>query len=284
MSEFTYVRAHSLDEAVALLGQPGVHSRVLAGGTDLVNQFRKGEVSCDRVVDVGHVPELRGIESGDPIRIGAAVTHAEIAESTLLQESAPILVWACGQVGSPQIRNVATIGGNVVNAAVCADTLPVLVCLEAQAVVVSAGGVERVPVADLVVGVYQTRLPPGGLIQAFEFEAPPPGSRMSFQRIGRRQAMSIARLSVAALGSVDGEKRVSLLRVVPGAAFARFRRATSVEDLLVGQQPTPGRIAEAGSEMTRLFLEESGGRWSAQYKERAIAALTERALHEVLGP
>jgi carbon-monoxide dehydrogenase medium subunit len=284
MSEFAYVRAHSLDEAVALLSEPGLHSRILAGGTDLVNQFRRGEVSCDRVVDIAHVPELRHIADGDPIRIGAAATHAEIAESALLQERAPILTQACGQIGSPQIRNVATIGGNVVNAAACADTLPVLVCLEAQAVVVSAGGVERFPVADLVTGVYQTLLPPGGLIQAFEFEAPPLGSRMSFQRIGRRQAMSIARLSVAALGAVDAENRVSFLYVVPGAAFARVRRVASVEDLLLGREPTAGRITDAGKEMTRLFLRESGGRWSAQYKELAIAALTERALHEVLSP
>jgi CO/xanthine dehydrogenase FAD-binding subunit len=283
MNEFTYVRAHSLDEAVTLLGEPGVRSRVLAGGTDLVNQFRKGEVSCDRVVDVAQVPDLKGIQDGDRIRIGAAVTHAEIAESALLQKVAPILVRACGQIGSPQIRNVATIGGNVVNAAACADTLPVLVCLEALAVVVSPAGVERVPVSDLVTDVYQIRLPPGGLIRAFEFE-PAPDSRMSFQRIGRRQALSIARLSVAALGAVDSANCVSLLRVVPGAAFARFQRATSVEDTLLGQQPTDRLIADAGQEMTRLFLQESGGRWSAQYKERAIAALTERALHEVLGP
>jgi CO/xanthine dehydrogenase FAD-binding subunit len=207
MSDFTYVRAHSLDEAVALLSELGVHSRVLAGGTDLVNQFRKGEVQCDRVVDVTHVPELRTIENGDPIRIGAAVTHTEIAESALLRERAPLLVRACRQIGSPQIRNVATIGGNVVNAAACADTLPVLVCLEARAVVVSVWGVERVPVADLVTGVYRTELPPGGLIQAFEFEATPPGSRVSFQRIGRRQAMSISRLSVAALWAEGSASR-----------------------------------------------------------------------------
>jgi CO/xanthine dehydrogenase FAD-binding subunit len=284
MTEFTYVRANSLDEALALLSEPGLHSRVLAGGTDLVNELRQGQASCDRVVDVGHVPELKRIQDGDIIRVGAAVTHAEVAESALLQEQAPLLVQACRQIGSPQIRNVATIGGNVANAAACADTLPALVCLDAEAIVASAFGLERMPVADLVTGVYETQLPPGGLIQAFEFEKPTPGSRMSFQRIGRRQAMSIARLSVAALGALDGENLVSLLRVVPGAAFARFQRATTVEDVLIGQSPSAGRIADAGREMTRLFLEASGGRWSAPYKERAIAVLTERALEEVLSP
>ncbi|MCL7453021.1 MAG: FAD binding domain-containing protein [Anaerolineae bacterium] len=278
MSDLKYVRPASLDEAVALLGERGVTSRVLAGGTDLVNQLRKGEVLCDRVVDVAHIPELRGIKDGSPIRVGAAVTHAEIAESALLRARAPLLVRACRQIGSPQIRNVATIGGNVANAAACADTLPVLVCLEASAVVASSAGVERVPVA--------AQLPRGALILAFEFEAPPPGSRASFQRIGRRQAMAIARLSVAALGAVDAGDgdRVSLLRLVPGAAFARFQRATSVEGLLVGQKPTAGLIRDAGQEMARLFLQASGGRWSARYKEQAIATLTERALQEVLSP
>jgi CO/xanthine dehydrogenase FAD-binding subunit len=281
MGDF-YVRANSLDQAMTLLGEPGIRNRILAGGTDLVNQFRSGEVSCDRIVDIAHIPELRGIETGDLIRIGAAVTHAEITESVVLQERVPILVQACRLIGSPQIRNIATIGGNVVNAAACADTLPALVCLEADAVIVSKAGEERLPVADLVTGVYQTRLTEGSLLKAFEFKTPPHGCRMAFQRIGRRQAMSIARLSIAAIGALDAENRVSLLRLVPGAAFARFQRATSVEKLLIGRRPTAQRIAEAGAQMANLFMVESGSRWSAQYKERTIAVLTERALHEVL--
>ncbi|MGD8399206.1 MAG: FAD binding domain-containing protein, partial [Anaerolineae bacterium] len=236
MSEFTYVRARDLEEALALLGKRGVLSRVLAGGTDLVNQLRKGEAPCDRVVDVARVPELRGIEGGDVIRIGAAVTHAEVAESDLVRKHAPFLAHACGQLGGPQIRNIATIGGNVANAAACADTLPVLVCLDAVAVVAGQDGVERVPVSDLVTGVYQVALPRGSLIQAFEFAPPPAGSRTAFQRIGRRQALSISRLSVAAMGAVDAGGQVSLLRVVPGAVASRFRRARSVEDLLLGRR------------------------------------------------
>jgi CO/xanthine dehydrogenase FAD-binding subunit len=284
MSDFSYVRANSLDEAISLLAQPGVYSRVLAGGTDLINEFRRSEALCDRVVDVAHVPELKGIKDGDRIRVGAAVTHAEIAASVFLQRRVPILVQACGQIGSPQVRNVATIGGNVVNAAACADSLPVLVCLDAEAVVAGAGGEERMLVSDLVTGVYETQLPPGSLVRAFEFDVPPPGCRMSFQRIGRRQALSIARLSVAVMGQVDDGGCVSLLHVAAGAAFSRFKRASSVEAMLLGQKPTATRIFQASGEMTRLFLSESGGRWSAQYKEKAIAALTERALYEVLSP
>jgi CO/xanthine dehydrogenase FAD-binding subunit len=282
MSDFAYLRAHSLGEAVALLNEPGVRSRVLAGGTDLVNQHRGGGVSCDRIVDVAHVPELRVIEANGRLTIGAAVTHTEIVESAVLQQKAPLLVWACGQIGSPQIRNIATIGGNVVNAAACADTLPALVCLDAEAIVATAGGEQRIPVADLVTGVNETILPQGGLIRAFTFEAPPADSRASYLRIGRRQAMSIARLSVAAMGALDDTGTVSFVRIVPGAAFARFRRITAVEEMLVGQQPTPELLAGAGRCMADQFLAESGGRWSAPYKKRTIAVLTERALAEVV--
>jgi carbon-monoxide dehydrogenase medium subunit/xanthine dehydrogenase FAD-binding subunit len=105
---------------------------------------------------------------------------------------------------------------------------------------------------------------------------------MNFQRIGRRRAMAIARLSVAAMGLLDEEARVAMVRLVPGAAFARFRRATDVEEMLLGKKPTTDGISAAGRRMTELFLAESGGRWSAPYKEKTIAALTVRALNEVL--
>lgn len=283
MYDFAYWRARTLAEAVDLLNEEGVRSRVLAGGTDLVNQHRAGRVLCDRIVDVAHVPELRVIEANGQVTVGAAVTHAEIVESPILQESAPLLVKACRQIGSPQIRNIGTIGGNVVNAAACADTLPALVCLGAEAIIVGVDGELRVPVADLVTGVNRTSLPQGCLVRCFTFEPPATNSRSSFQRIGRRQAMAIARLSVAALGAPDDRGFVGDIRVVPGAAFARFRRVGAVEEMLAGQQPTRELVARAGACMAEQFLAESGGRWSAAYKREAIAALTVRALAEVLG-
>jgi CO/xanthine dehydrogenase FAD-binding subunit len=283
MSDFTYSRAHSLDETMALLNEPGVRSRVLAGGTDLINQLRAGDAAFDRIVDVAHVPELRVIEANGCVIVGAAVTHAEIVESGVLRASAPLLVKACRQIGSVQIRNIATIGGNVVNAAACADTLPALVCLDAEAIIVTGAGEQRLAVSDLVIGVNRTSLAEGSLLRAFTFNPPPASSQASFQRIGRRQAMAIARLSVAAMGALDDSGTVSYLRVVPGAAFARFRRMTGIEEMLVGRRPAPDLLTNAGSVMADEFLAESGGRWSAPYKRQAIAALTERALAEVLG-
>jgi CO/xanthine dehydrogenase FAD-binding subunit len=283
MKDFSYICARSLDEAVALLNAPGLRSRVLAGGTDLMVQARGGGVDFDRVVDVTRVPELKRIEASGQVTIGAAVTFTRLIESALLQRAAPLLVQACRQIGSPQIRNAATLGGNVANAAACADSVPALVCLGAEAVIVSAAGESRCPVSDLITGTHRTQLAPGALIRAFVFDPPPPGSRTWFERIGRRQAMAIARLSVAALGSCGADGKIAQLRLVAGAAFARYRRASAVEDWLLGQAPSADVIAEAGRRMGELYAAESGRRWSAEWKVPALGAVTERALRRVVG-
>lgn len=279
-----YVRPATLQEALDLLNDSKYTSCILAGGTDLVNRLRsEGTSGCDRVVDVACLPELRGIRQvGGEIIIGAAVTHTEIVNSTLLQDKAPILVQACRQIGSPQIRNIATIGGNVVNAAACADTLPPLVCLDADAIVAEPGGEQRIALSDFVTGVYRTELPRGSLLRALAFTPPGGGCRSVFLRIGRRQAMSIARLSVAAMAVQETGGTISLIRLTAGAAFSRIKRISPVEEMLAGTRPSAGLVVEAGKRMVEVFLDESGGRWSAPYKEGAIAALTERALGEVL--
>jgi carbon-monoxide dehydrogenase medium subunit len=287
MTDFGYVCARSLEEALQLLNEPGHRSRILAGGTDLLVQARSDSVDFDRVVDITRVPELTTIETNatadGPIVVGAAVTFTRLLRHAELRRRAPLLVEACKHIGSPQIRNAATLGGNVANAAACADSVPALVCLEAEALIASPAGESRCRVADLITGTHQTQLPPGALIRAFVFSAPPAGSRAAVERLGRRRSMAIARLSLAALGERGGDGRLAWLRLVPGAAFSRFRRATAVEEMVVGQLPGPELFAAAGRRMADLFLAESGKRWSAEWKEPALAALTERALRRVAG-
>jgi len=287
MTDFGYVCARSLDEAIELLNEPGRRSRVLAGGTDLLVEARSGPVDFDRVVDVSRVPELKVIETDGAadgrVVIGAAVTFTRLLSHDGLRACAPLLVEACGYIGSPQIRNAATVGGNVANAAACADSVPALVCLGAEAVIATASGELRWPVSELITGTHKTKLPPGALIRAFTFDVPPAGSRGAFERIGRRRAMAIARLSLAAMGMRASDGTMAWVRLVPGAAFARFRRASVVEEMLAGRPASGEVFAAAGQRMAELFLSESGKRWSAEWKEKALAVLTERALQRVAG-
>jgi CO/xanthine dehydrogenase FAD-binding subunit len=280
---FDYVRACSVAEAVELLGDLRVASRPLAGGTDLLVYVRHEAPSFRRLVDVSRVAEMRRIERrGDEVTIGAAVTFTEAAASSLLQEVAACLVEACLSVGGPAIRNTGTLGGNVANAAACADSLPALVCLDAVAHLRSLAGERSLLVSDLVTGANRTTLGAGELITHFTFAAPPPGVRSAFTKLGRRNAQAISRLSMAAAGRRDATGCVDFVRLSPGAATAQPRRFTEVEAMLLGRQPTGDLLAAAGAQTAAVMIELTGRRWSTEYKEVAIQALAERTLRRVL--
>ncbi|HMD90914.1 MAG TPA: FAD binding domain-containing protein [Anaerolineaceae bacterium] len=280
---FLYECPTDMEEAISLLAEPGICSLALAGGTDLMIDLRQGSIKVDRIVDINRIPELKMIRENEHISIGAAVTFSEIIASPVLQTKSPLLVKACREIGSKQIRNVATIGGNVAHAAICADSLPALVCLEANAVIQSAAGQICIPVAQLVSGPGQTRIPVGGLIQSFEINPLPGGYRTAYERIGRRKAMSIARLSMAAMGCLGGDGKIAAIHLVPGAAFAQFQRSTAVENRLLGETPSERLFIEAGQHMAALYEAASGKRWSAAWKTKAIAAITERVLRSIFG-
>lgn len=278
MERFSYVRAESIPHAVALLNTPGVRSRPLAGGTDLVLLLREERV-CDRVVDITQVPELHRItRTGNTVTIGAAATFSEVIESPIVNETAPLLVQACRSVGATQIRNMGTLGGNVANAAACADSLPALVCLDAVARVLTPDSERIWPVSELVIRPNRTHIPAGGLLVSLSYEVPAPGSRGVFLKLGRRNAMAISRLTVAALGRLGPDGRIAEARLVPGSATPQIRRFTTVEQFLVGQAPDVEVCEEAGrlavAEMARI----TGKRWSSEYKEPALLALVTRAL------
>ena len=242
--DFSYECPTSIDEAIALLSEKGVKSCPIAGGTDLTIALRSNSIKIDRIVDVNRIPELKRIEDKQNIVIGAAVTFNEIIENSMLQKQLPVLVEASKYVGSEQIRNTGTIGGNVANAAVPADSIPVLVCLEAVAVLHSLQGESRIPVSELITGPNQTKIPQGGMIKSFEIPHIPDGARTNFQRIGRRRSMSIARLSLAVMGSTGSDGKINEVRLVPGSAFPTFKRIQHVEELLTGKKPDKELICD----------------------------------------
>jgi len=262
-----------------LLNEPPYRSRPLAGGTDLLIQIRRGNNSFDRVVDITRIPELREIQvrPDQTVVLGAAVRVAEILDHEKLVEKAPLLAQACAHFGGPQIRNLATIGGNVINQAACADLLPVLVCLDAQAVVASPEGEFSLPVAGLIAHPF----PRGRLVRTFTFSLPPQASRSVYLRLARRQTLATARLSLAALGRQSPDGTIQDARLVPGAVFARVRRISPVEALLVGQHPGDELFEMAEKKMIELYLAESGQRWSAFYKEAVLYSFLHQALRAI---
>jgi CO/xanthine dehydrogenase FAD-binding subunit len=282
MEKFRYVRAASVSEAVAFLNEPGLHSRPLAGGTDLLLLLRSDPDLCDQLVDISLVADLHRIEQKDGVvSIGAASTFCEVFESSIVKRTAPVLAQACSQVGAVQIRNMGTIGGNVINAAACADSLPALVCLGAKARILTPHGEISMPVSELVIAPNRTRIPTGGLLVSLDYEVPPAGSRSVFIKLGRRNAMAISRLTVAALGRLDNQRSIEETRLVPGAAAPQTVRFNRVEDYLLGNIPTKELFVEAAKLAADEMIRLAGRRWSSEYKEMALASMTIRALEQV---
>jgi CO/xanthine dehydrogenase FAD-binding subunit len=233
-------------------------------------------------VDISFLPDLKRIErQGNEIVLGAVVCFSEAAESRLLQESVPFLVEACRTVGSPQIRNLGTLGGNVVNAAACADSLPVLVCLDAVAHLSGALGDREIPVTELVLGPNHTQIEPGELLTHFTFKVPPAGVSTAFIKLGRRKAQSISRLTMAAMGRLDASGLVDFIRITPGAATSQTVRFTWVEAMLLGKPLDAALIHTAAQQVSAELIAYTGQRWSTEYKAPVVSTLAERVLTRV---
>ncbi len=282
MSKYDYVIAQTIDDAVRLLNEPGIRSIPLAGGTDIFVELRINPLWFDRLVDISHIPEMNQVRvEGDQISIGAVVTHSQVAENPILRKIVPFLSDACETVGGPAIRNRGTIGGNVSNAAACADSLPSLVCLEAVAHLRSPRGERQIKVEQLVTAPHETQIEKGELLTHFTFKVPPQNARSCFIKIGRRKAQSISRLSIAVIGNLNAEGKIEYVRVCPGAAVATPVRFENVEHMLTGQKPGKDLVTAASDQLVADMIKSTGRRWSTPYKEIALKAIAERSLAKI---
>jgi CO/xanthine dehydrogenase FAD-binding subunit len=282
MAKFDYVIAKTMDDAVHLLNETDVRSIPLAGGTDIYVELRVNPLWFDRLVDIRRIPEMSVIsQSGDQVSLGAAVTFSHGIQNQILQRTAPFLVEACKTIGGPAVRNSGTFGGNVSNAAACADSLPPLVCLEAVAHLRSPKGERQVRVEDLVTGPHETKIEKGELLTHFTFKVPPEQAKSCFIKIGRRKAQSISRLSIAVIGTVDQGGMVDYVRICPGAAIAKPALFPTVQALLVGKRPDNETIVAAADQLVKEMVQSTGIRWSTEYKEITLKAITERALRKI---
>lgn len=280
MRPFEYIRVQSLEQTVDWLSEYGSEASILAGGTDLLIEWRRTSGKAPRVVvDISEVEAFKGISSNEgSVTIGPLATHDEILTSPLVQEFAPLLSTAAATIGSPQIRNRGTVGGNIMNAATCADTIPPLIALGATITLRSKTGSRQINLVDLFVKPYQTIAQADEILTSIQFPKLHAMTRTAFIKLGRRNALSIARLSVAAVIASDAEGRIVDARIVPGAALPTWRRVSEAEQILLGEKPSASVFAAAGQKVSEMMVAETGKRWSTEYKEPVIAVLVRRAL------
>jgi CO/xanthine dehydrogenase FAD-binding subunit len=282
----SFCRAASIEEACDRKAAGGARAWFVAGGTDAIVALRDGSPSLDAVtiIDISGIAALGGIErEGDAVRIGPLVTHAEVERSVSLRMTATLLVEASTEVGSPQIRNRGTIGGNIMNASSCADTAPPLVALGAELTLRSVRGERRLLLEEALLAPYRTALADDELLTDIRFPALPAGTGSAFVKLGRRNALSISRMSVAAIAGRGEGERLAGVRIAAGSVVPVVRRFREVEARLEGFTPVPERLEEAGRAMAEEMVRLAGRRWSTPYKEPVVAALLRRAVQRAVG-
>lgn len=280
--KFNYQKARTVSEALEILSRSTESTKILAGGTDLLVMIQEKLISPRGVLDINGLDELRGIEEIDGrIRLGALVTHGRIVESSLLREKAIPLVEACSEVGSPQIRNLGTIGGNLVMASPSGDSLPALSVLGAEVILTSNERERALPIEDFLIGVKRSVIRSNELLVAVTFPAMRPDDRGFFRKLGQRKALAISKVSTAVVISLRDEV-IASIRIALGAVATTVIRTPRTESFLTGQALTPEVISEAA----RLCSEESRAitdiRSNAAYRDEMAGLLLARGLEEII--
>ncbi len=252
----------------------------IAGGTDLIPQMRSG--TPKNLLDTTRLG-LDVVKTEDSrIEIGACATHSALSGDARIAKILPLVARACATIGSPQIRNRATIGGNVVNASPSADTVPALLNYDAEVVLRSRNGTRSVRLDEFVSGPYRTTRKPDELVVSIACKPPKRESYVSFMKLGRREVVTISRMTLAVSLALGEDASIADARVSIGAVFPVTRRIVEVERLLVREAPSDKLFAEAGALAAQLMVKETGIRWSTPYKSPVLAALVERALGQAV--
>ncbi len=281
-----YLVPTSLEEALTMLKERQGQARVIAGGTDLIIQLKKKEVTARCLVDVTNLDELKGIELEDDfIRIGACVTHQELASSSLIRERAAALAEGASQVGSPQIRNMGTVGGNIVNAQPAADTVVPLMALEAEVEVATATGTRRDPLGGLCIGPGQCTVDSTvEILTGVRFRALGSNQSSAFERLAKRKALALPILNAAAVVTLnDGGDTFQEVRLAVGPIGPTPSRALNAEEALRGAAVEAQAIAAAMELAAQEAQPRSNPlRGSQEYRQEMVKVLLRRAVERAV--
>ncbi|HEY7497505.1 MAG TPA: xanthine dehydrogenase family protein subunit M [Vicinamibacterales bacterium] len=275
---FDYYRARTLKEAHQLLGaHPG--AKLLAGGHSLVPLMKLRLAAPSALVDIGRIPELRGISrDGAQIRIGALTTHAELAASQELRHAASALTDAAGMVGDPAVRNRGTIGGNIAHADPASDLPTALVALDARMVAAGPRGERTIPADQFFTGIMTTALGEDEILVAVLVPASGKGEASAYEKLSH-PASRYAVVGVAAwIGVKDGT--CSAARIAIGGLLPNARRAASVERALAGTSASGDAIDAAVRQASSDLGNDAAGDIyaSAEYRAAMVPVLLKRAI------
>lgn len=274
-----YISPRSTNEALELLATLGPRARLIAGGTDLLLELTRGQrPEVDTVIDLSRAPGLDGISlEGSELVIGPTVTHNLLTSSPEAVQVALPLAQACFEVASPQLRNRATIVGNVVTASPANDTISALRALGCTVEMASANGERVVDLADFYVGVRETVLRPGEMVTGLRVRTLGATQRAIFLKLGLRRAQAISVVHMAIVVALEGPL-VSSVAIALGSVAPTIVNAVEAEQFLVGKSLTSEVIAEAGHLVASAATPIDDIRATGTYRSEQLRVLTMRGL------
>lgn len=284
MARFEYLEPRSLDEALTMLSEQGERARLVAGSTDFLVRWRTGVWRPESVVCMQHVPGLDYIRwnDDDGLSMGAMATVQAVEQNADVRRHYPALIAGATSFAGVQVRNLATVGGNICNASPAGDTLPALLAYNAQCRIVGASGERWLPLDELFVGPGRTALEPGEILT--EIRLPPPGANTGglYIKHSPRGAMDISAVGVASVVSIADDGTCASARIALGAVAPTPVRAYAAEGRLVSQRLDDANIADAARLAAQSCNPIADVRSGADYRRDMVQVLTERTLRHAV--
>ena len=285
MRRFEYLEARTLRQAIGMLQRHGPEARIVAGSTDFLVRWRAGFWHPDYVVNIQHIPGLVRVTYSrrNGLRLGALVTIQTLEQHPAIRQNYPALAAAAASFAGVQVRNLATVGGNICNASPSGDTLPALLAYGAECRLSGPDGHRQVPLDELFTGPGQTVLSQDEVLTEITLPPPAPNTGSLYIKHSPRGAMDIATVGVASAVTVDRSGVCTGARIALGAVAATPLRASAAEELLVGKRLDAEVLQAAADAAMARATPIDDVRGTADYRRQMVGVLTRRTLEHATG-
>jgi len=284
LPRFDHLAPKTVEEACLLLSKYKGKAKVIAGGTDLLPAMRNREVTPAYIINVRSIPNLDYIRYTDAegLKIGALATLYDIESSPIIREKFPMVADAASKIGTPQVRNMGTIGGNLCNAAPSADTAPPLIGLEAKAKINGPNGERVIALEEFFIGPGENALQADEILTEIQIPNPPPHTRGVYLKLPARTMVDLAVVGVAVVITLDDKERSIVdAKIVLGAVAPTPVRARQAEDIIKSKAISRELIEKAAEAAAGEAKPISDLRGSASYRKEMVNTLTKRAIRQV---
>lgn len=275
-------KAGSLNEALTLLNEYGDKSKIIAGGTDLIIALREGKLNSNVLVDVSSLEEIKFIEDkGDYIEIGAGTTFTEVWNNEILKKEFNALCKAARMVGSPQIRNRGTVGGNIANGSPAADTAPVFVALDGVCTIKSLNSEREVNVKDIYLGKGKVDIKSNEIMYSIKIKKLAANQKLGFAKLGLRNSLAISRLSMAVNIKIENNLCTEC-KIGSGSLSVNTERESKMESFLIGKNMDSANVNKVSEDIGSYIKERLNGRSTMAFKSEAVKGIFKEATLEAL--